>query len=200
VIEIDPASLDEHAATRLMLGIIVPRPIAWVATLGADGVANLAPHSYFNAVSSAPPVLMFASTHSSRHHPQGRKDTLRNIEATREFVVNLVSEGLLAAMNVTSAMVAPGIDEFELAGLAKAPSIRVKPPRVAAAKLALECRLQSLHEVGDATAIFGDVLYVHIADEVWRDGRCDAAALRPMSRLGGAAYATLGSIVELRRP
>jgi flavin reductase (DIM6/NTAB) family NADH-FMN oxidoreductase RutF len=193
-------TLTEREIAWLMLGVVVPRPIAWVSTLAADGTANLAPHSYFMAVSSHPPIVMFVSTHSSRHDPAGRKDTLRNVEAMQEFVVNLVSEDLLEAMNRTAEEVPPEIDEFALAALEKSPSVRVKPPRVARARIALECRQRALVEMGDATVIFGDVLYVHIADEVWRDGRVDAASLQPMARLGGSSYATLGKIIHLPRP
>lgn len=200
MVGIDPATLDARASSTMMTSLVVPRPIAWVSTVDAAGNANLAPHSYFNAVSGAPPVLMFSSTHSSRFHADRRKDTLRNVEATGEFVVNLVSEDLLAAMNVTSAAVPPEVDEFALAGLAKRPAIRVKPPLVAAARVALECRLHSLSVIGDATVVFGTVVYAQVAAEIWRDGQIDIERLRPVSRLGGVAYATVGSIIDLPRP
>jgi flavin reductase (DIM6/NTAB) family NADH-FMN oxidoreductase RutF len=200
MIEIDTTTLGARDASLLMTGLIVPRPIAWVSTIDGRGRANLAPHSYFNAVSSSPPILMFSSSHTSRFNADGRKDTLRNVEATAEFVVNIVSEDLLEAMNRTSAEVPPDVDEFILAGVTKHPSARIGPPRVGEAKVSLECRLNSLVEVGDATVIFGDVLLAHIDEGVWRNGRVDAEALRPMSRLGGSLYAALGSIQRITRP
>jgi flavin reductase (DIM6/NTAB) family NADH-FMN oxidoreductase RutF len=199
MIEIDPAAVGA-GIHHLMTGIVVPRPIAWVSSLDADGIANLAPHSYFNAVSDTPPIVMFVSTHSSPLRTDKRKDTLRNVEATREFVVHIVSEDLLEAMNKTAASVPAEIDEFELAGLEKAASRQVKPPRVAAARIALECRLVQTLEMGDATVVFGEIVWAHIADEVWRDGRVDSALLRPMARLGGSLYATLGTVLSLKRP
>lgn len=200
MIEIDVTSLGARDASLLMTGLIVPRPIAWVSTVDGRGRANLAPHSYFNAVSSSPPVLMFSSSHTSRFHADGRKDTLRNVEATGEFVVNLVSEDLLEAMNQTSAEVPPEIDEFSLAGMTKVPCGRIGPPRVGEAKVSLECRLRSLVEVGDATVVFGDVLLAHIDEGVWINGRVDAESLRPISRLGGSLYAALGLIQRVTRP
>ena len=200
MVTIDPQCLSGRELSFLMTGLIVPRPIAWVSSLNQNGGANLAPHSYFNAVSSSPPVVMFSSTRSSRHHPDGRKDTLRNIDKSGEFVVSLVSVDLAQAMNQTSAEVGPNIDEFDLAGLAKAPSARVAPPRVAAARAALECRLHGMLEIGDATAVFGEVVYVHVDPGAWRDGRVDSEGLDPLSRLGGSLYAPLGPIMSMQKP
>jgi flavin reductase (DIM6/NTAB) family NADH-FMN oxidoreductase RutF len=199
-LQIDPTELSEHELAHLMTGLIVSRPIAWVSTLNEAGTANLAPHSYFNGVSSKPPILMFCSTHSSPHRPNGRKDSLVNIERTGEFVVNLVSEDLLAAMNETSALVAPGIDEFALAGLAKTPSTKVRPPTVAKARAALECRLDRIIEVGDASVVFGEVVWFRIDRRIWREDRVDAGLLQPMGRLGGSFYAALGPITRMVRP
>jgi len=198
--EIDPGAIEPRELGFLMTGLIVPRPIAWVSTVAAEGSANLAPHSYFNAVSSAPPILMFSSTHSSRHRADHRKDTLVNIEETGEFVVNLVSEDLLGAMNETSAEAPPGVDEFELAKLAKAPSVKVRPPGVAQARAALECRTSRIVEIGDASVVFGEVVWVRLSRRIWRDGRVDAGGLQPVSRLGGSLYASLGTIVSVPRP
>jgi flavin reductase (DIM6/NTAB) family NADH-FMN oxidoreductase RutF len=200
MVTIDPQDLSGRELSFLMTGLIVPRPIAWVSSLNQNGRANLAPHSYFNAVSSSPPVVMFSSTHSSRHHPDGRKDTLRNIKTRGEFVVSLVSCELAEAMNQTSAEVGPDIDEFTLAGLAKAPSTRVAPPRVAAARAALECRLHRTLEIGDATAVFGEVVYLHVLEGAWRDGRVDPEGLDPLSRLGGSLYASLGPLMSMQKP
>jgi flavin reductase (DIM6/NTAB) family NADH-FMN oxidoreductase RutF len=171
-----------------------------VSTINADGIANLAPHSYFNGVANEPPILLFVSTHSSRHDGQGRKDTLRNLQARGEFAVSIVSDDLLEAMNQTAAEVAPGVDEFALAGLEKAASVRIAPPRVARARAALECRLIQLLEMGDATVVFGEVLFAHVANDVWVGNRADVSALAPVGRLGGSLYARLGEVVSLRRP
>lgn len=200
MVGIDLAALPAPQIGFLMTGLVVPRPIAWVATQDAAGVCNLAPHSYFMAISSHPPVVMFVSSHTSRHHKGGRKDTLRNVEATGEFVVNFVAADMLMPMNVTSTEAPPQIDEFDLASLAKTPSLKVKPPRVALAKAALECRKHSILEIGDASAIFGEVVYAHVDEAVWNDGRIDAKQLNPLSRLGGSLYAELGAIKSLRRP
>jgi len=128
-VELDPASLSPRDMSHLMNGVVVPRPIAWVSTIDVDGNRNLAPHSYFNAVSCEPPIVQFTSTHSSQHDPAGYKDTLRNVRATGEFVINVVSEELLDAMNTTAIDSPPGVDEFQLAGLEAIASARVRPPR-----------------------------------------------------------------------
>ena len=199
-IELDPAALSPRDVSHLMNGVVVPRPIAWVSTIDVNGNRNLAPHSYFNAVSCEPPIVEFTSTHSSPHDPSGHKDTLRNVRATGEFVINVVSEELLDAMNTTAIDSPPGVDEFRLAGLHAEASARVRPPRVARAKVALECRLHMLMPIGDATMIFGDVLLVHVRDDVWADGRVRYEQLRAVGRLGGSNYAPFRGVLTLRRP
>ena len=196
MIELEIGKLPEQEVSHLMTGLVVPRPIAWVSTVSAQGVPNLAPHSYFMAVSSHPPILMFVSTMPAR----GIKDTLRNVQDVGDFVVNVVAEDQLEPMNVTSAEVPAEVDEFELAGLTKAGSRMVRSPRLAEARAALECRVVNLLEMGDATVVFGEVLFAHIDDAVWRDGRVDAALLRPLGRLGGSLYATLGEVIRKPRP
>ena len=199
-LEINPAELTARDLGFLMTGLIVPRPIAWVSTLDEAGAPNLAPHSYFNAVSSAPPILMFSSTHSSAHRPDQRKDTLVNIERTGEFVVNLVSADLLQPMNETSAEFAPGVDEFAFAGLEKRQSSVVRVPSVARSPASLECRLERILRIGDASVVFGEVVWFRVDRRIWRDGRVDAEVLQPVSRLGGAFYAALGPITRVARP
>jgi flavin reductase (DIM6/NTAB) family NADH-FMN oxidoreductase RutF len=200
MIEIDTDGLSHQAANGLLSSLVVPRPIAWVSTLGSDGIANLAPHSFFNVVSTAPPVVMFSSGHTSRHNPEGRKDTVRNIEATGEFVVNFVSDDLLEAMNATSAEVPASVDEFTLAGLAKAPSRHIKPPRVATAKAALECRLRQILPMAGHSIVFGDVVAIILHEDVYVGERVDPARLRPVGRLGGTLYTELGNIRSVKRP
>jgi flavin reductase (DIM6/NTAB) family NADH-FMN oxidoreductase RutF len=199
-IEIDPASLASRDVSHLMNGIVVPRPIAWVSTTDVRGNRNLAPHSYFNAVSCEPPIVQFTSTHSSPHDAAGHKDTLRNVGATGEFVVNIVSEELLAAMNATAIDSPPGVDEFRIAGLEATPSARVRPPRVTRCKISLECRVRMLLPIGDATMVFGDVLLVHVRDDVWADGRVRYDELKAVGRLGGSNYAPFRGLLTLRRP
>lgn len=182
--------------------LAVPRPIGWVASLDAQGRPNLAPYSFFNAISDRPPFVMFSSG--------GRKDTLHNIEATGEFTCSIASWDLREAMNMSSAAVAPGVDEFALAGLAAAPSLLVKPPRVAAAPAAFECRLWKTLELPapagkpDAgyTLVIGAVVAVYIADEFVRDGLVDTAAMRPLARLGYMDYAVVSaeSMFSMNRP
>jgi flavin reductase (DIM6/NTAB) family NADH-FMN oxidoreductase RutF len=175
--------------------LVAPRPIGWIGTQDAHGRANLAPYSFFNAVSDRPPMVMFSSA--------GRKDSLRLIEATGEFTCSLVSHALREGMNLSSAPLAPGVDEFEAAGLAKAPSLRVRPPRVAAAPAALECRLwRTLDLPGSYTAVFGEVVAIYIDDALVRNGRVDTGAMRLVSRLGYMDYGVLepADIFTLNRP
>jgi flavin reductase (DIM6/NTAB) family NADH-FMN oxidoreductase RutF len=182
--------------------LVVPRPIGWVSTLGKDGVANLAPYSFFNAVSDRPPMLMFASA--------GHKDSLRNIEDTGEFTCSIATWALREAMNLSSAPVAPGVDEFELAGLGKAASRQVKPPRVAESPAAFECRLWKTlpmppHKAGAAssyTVVFGQVLGIYIDDAFILGGIVQSGAMRPLARLGYMDYAVLGpeSMFTMNRP
>jgi flavin reductase (DIM6/NTAB) family NADH-FMN oxidoreductase RutF len=176
----------------LLTGLVVPRPIAWVSTLTEAGTANLAPHSYFNVISAQPPIVHFTSS--------GEKDSLRNVRATGEFVVNIVSLDLVEEMNLTAADFPPEESEFDWAGLAREPSDRVRPPRVARARAALECRVRDIVSMGTGHMVFGDVLRFHVDDEVWRDGRVDPEALNPVGRLAGSAYSAQGKVFKLPRP
>ncbi|MDN3919672.1 flavin reductase family protein [Roseateles violae] len=180
--------------------IVGPRPIGWIATRGADGVLNLAPYSFFNAFNYTPPLIGFASI--------GRKDTVRNIEATGEFVWNLATRGLAESMNASCAAVPPEVDEFALAGLATAPSRLVGVPRVAASPVAFECRLSQIirlqsaaGEPVDTWLTLGEVVGVHIAPALLVDGIYDTAAAQPILRGGGPAdYFELGPGFKMRRP
>jgi flavin reductase (DIM6/NTAB) family NADH-FMN oxidoreductase RutF len=183
--------------------IVCPRPIAWVSTVSSTGIVNLAPFSYFNAVSSDPPCVMFAPNGAA---PDTRKDTYRNVCEVAEFVVSLVSEALAAPMNETSASFSFDVDEFEQCGIEAAPSRLVQPPRVAASKAALECRVCALLELPrgkdgrQSHVVVGEVVGIHIDDSVIVDGVVDEARLKPLSRLGAFNYATLGQILEIPRP
>lgn len=182
--------------------LVVPRPVGWISTLDANGAANLAPYSFFNAVSDRPPMLMFSSG--------GHKDSLRNIEATGEFTCSIATWALREAMNLSSAAVAPGVDEFELAGLGKAASRFVKPPRVAESPAAFECRLWKTLPMpaprpGAESAynvVFGLVVGIYIDDAFIKDGVVQSGLMRPLARLGYMDYAVLTpeSLFTMNRP
>jgi flavin reductase (DIM6/NTAB) family NADH-FMN oxidoreductase RutF len=176
--------------------IVAPRPIGWVSSLSGEGQANLAPYSYFNAFSHDPHYVAFGSG--------PRKDSLRNIEATGEFAVSLATYDLREQMNATSAHVTS--DEFDLAGLTKAPCRMIRPPRVAESPAALECRLFQVVPLpgddgqADDFLVIGRVLGIHIDDRFIHDGRVDTAAMRPIARLGYSEYATVTEAWRMRRP
>jgi flavin reductase (DIM6/NTAB) family NADH-FMN oxidoreductase RutF len=196
---IDPLGPDDAAEPlstgdiyHLMNGSIAPRPVAWVSTLSAEGVPNLAPHSYTTVFSTAPPVVGFVSV--------GRKDSLNNAEATREFVLNIASQSLLERLNLTAANFPPGEDEFEWAKLTHVPSDIVAPPRVGEAPVSFETRVHDIIPIGNCWLILGEVVRVHVAREIWRDGRIDPTLLDPVLRLAGSMFAELGETFNLRRP
>ena len=179
--------------------IVSPRPIGWISSLDADGRTNLAPYSFFNALSDRPPIVMFSSS--------GYKDSAANVGATGEFVCNMASWDLKDEMNVSSAAVSNDQSEFELAGLEMAPSRLVKAPRVAKAATALECKhLQTLRlkDLGGADTdnwvVFGQVVGIHIDDEVIIDGKVDVTRFKPLSRLGYMEYAAVTEVFEMSRP
>ena len=180
--------------------IVGPRPIGWISSQDSAGRLNLAPYSLFNAFNYTPPLIGFASV--------GAKDTLRNIEATGEFVWNLATRDLAEAMNLSSAPLPPGISEFERAGLATAPSTVIKVPRVAASPVAFECRRTQILRLqgADGTAvdtwlILGEVVGVHIDAALLVNGIYDTAAARPVLRGGGAGdYFELGELFRMKRP
>ncbi len=193
---LDPRTLPTHEVYRFLISAVVPRPIAFVSTIGADGGTNLAPFSYFNAVSSEPPLVTLAIN----DREADPKDTLRNIRETREFVVNVVSEALLDAMVQTAGEWPRATSEFGAAGLTPAPSERVRPPYVAESPLQLECRLYREIALGNSFLVVGEVVWARVRDEVLTDGRVDPVKLAPVGRLGGELYAPLGPILKRRRP
>jgi len=183
--------------------IVAPRPIAWVSSLSTEGVANLAPYSFFNAVADVPPMLMISSSPQASNVD---KDTLENIINTGEFVVHIVPHAMRDEMNVTSGGYARNDDEFERAGLEKAPSTVVSPPRIANAPIAMECRhhinvgFPGVNGVRGAHVIFGEVVGIHIADEALVDGMLDVTKYRPLARLGYMDYTTVTETFSLNRP
>lgn len=200
---INPA---EHAASdiyKLMIGMILPRPIAFVSTIDAAGVRNLAPFSYFTACSTNPPVVCFCT--AVRSGPRPQKDTLVNIEATGEFVVNIVSEEFAAQMNMTSAEAPPEVDEFAYSGLTPLASDLVRPPRVAESKIHMECRLRQIIRVsekpGGGNLVLGDVLRFHIREDVLVDSyKIDPDKLNAIGRMGGPTYVRTRDRFEMQRP
>ncbi|SFO63228.1 flavin reductase family protein [Amycolatopsis rubida] len=190
--DFDPAQLAPNAFYHLMTATVVPRPIAWVSSISRDGVDNLAPHSFFTVASAAPAVLQFTSV--------GRKDTLRNVEATRQFVVNLAPEPLFEQINATGADFPPELSEFDEAGLTREPSLKVRPPRVAESPVAFECELHSTVGFGRSTVVFGRVVHLAVAENVLDGDHPLIERLRPLSRLGRDEWGTLGEVKDLARP
>jgi flavin reductase (DIM6/NTAB) family NADH-FMN oxidoreductase RutF len=199
-VTIVPGDLAPRDAYNLMLSVLIPRPIAWISTVGADGTPNLAPYSFFNGVSGNPPIVMFSA---SRRRDGEIKDTLRNVQETGEFVVNIVDEVLAEAMNLTSGEWAYDVNELELARLETAPSLEVRPARVAAAPVALEARVRQIVPVEGtrSTMVLGEVLRYHLRAGLLRaSGLVDSVPLRPVARLGGDEYCTLGRVFSMKRP
>lgn len=186
--------------------LVVPRPIGWISTRDAAGRANLAPYSFFNGCGDAPPMVMFAQT--GRKSPGERvKDSIANIRATGEFACNVVGAALAGAMNVSSGAYPAGDDEFARAGLTPLPCSEIGAPRVAEAPAALECRVvRILDDLPSWSAeaanilVIGEVVGVHIRDEVLRDGRVDVLGFAPVARLGYMDYATVDALFAMQRP
>ena len=178
---------------------IVPRPIGWITTLSAEGIVNLAPYSFFNGVSTDPPMVMFSNNGPA-------KDSLVNCEATGEFVANLATWELRDQMNQTSAGVGPEVDEFTLAGLETEPARLVKPPRVKAAPIHLECLYHQTVELPSDipdtrnAIVLGRVIGVHIKDEVLTDGMVDMTKIKPIARLGYMDYTRVDTVFTMPRP
>ena len=184
--------------------IVVPRPIGWISTLSAEGVPNLAPYSFFNAVAYSPPQVMFSAT--SNHRSGGLKDAVLDAQTTGEFVVNLATWELREQMNASAVPAPREIDEFEYAGLTKAESRLVRCPRVAESPVHLECRyirsVDMLTNNADDpnTVVFGEVVGVHIDERVLVDGRIDFLKLRPVGRLGYLDFVEVDSVFTMERP
>ncbi|MFT7643965.1 MAG: flavin reductase (DIM6/NTAB) family NADH-FMN oxidoreductase RutF, partial [Pirellulaceae bacterium] len=200
--EFDPASLSRGQIYQQMIRIITPRPIAWVSTRSSSGIDNLAPYSYFNAVGSNPPLLMFCPANK----PDGtKKDSLRNVEENGEFVVNIVSFDVAQQMNQSSAAYDTETSEFDACGLTRADSKRVKPPRVAEAKAHFECTLHTVLNLGTgaggANLVLGNIVAFHVDDQtLGDDGFADPAKLDAVGRLGGISYCRTSERFALDRP
>lgn len=199
-----PSECDEwRPVYRLLTALVQPRPIAWVSSLSMNGVANLAPFSFFNVVCAKPPTVVFCPMWQG---PQAaKKDTLANIEATGEFVIQVVSGSLAEKMNLTACEVSSEVSEFDLASLTKAPSKTVSVPRVAEAKAFLECKLDRIVSVGEGSGagcmILGEVLCIEIDDSVMTEGdRVSGELLDPIGRLAGSEYCHTSRNFAMERP
>lgn len=176
---------------RLLNSVVVPRPIAWVSTLSIDGIGNLAPHSFFTVASAVPAILQFTSV--------GRKDSLTNAVDTGEFVINLANRPLFEQVNATGTNYPARISEFEAVGLETEPSSAVRPPRVAASPVALECRTEGTADFGDSVVVFGRLVHIAIDESVMVDGHPEIEKLQPLARLGKDQWSEIGEILEIKR-
>jgi len=199
---IDPKNQPFRDNYKLMIGSILPRPIAFVSSISKNGIHNLAAYSFFNGITSNPPSICFAPTRKSSDG--SKKDTLINIEETGEFVVNIVTEDIVKPMNDTAPEFPSEISEFEEVGLTPLNSNIVKAPRVKESPINMECKLLQVVEVGPAEPgggflVIGEIVLFHIKDELLSNGRIDTGLLRPVGRLAGTEYTTLGKRFSLSR-
>jgi flavin reductase (DIM6/NTAB) family NADH-FMN oxidoreductase RutF len=196
-----PSEHNYNDIYKLLIGSIVPRPIAFVSTMDQNGNRNLAPFSFFNGVCSNPPIVLFSTVvrKDGKH-----KDTLNNIEATSQFVINIVSESFAPQMNFCSADFPPEVDEFQISGLTPIPSDLVKPPRVKESAVQMECKLVNIIHFGQGPGsghtIFGEVLRFHIWDELFTNFRIDPDKLNAIGRMGGPTYTRTRDRFDLQRP
>lgn len=190
-VRFDPEQMEPRAFYRVMNSVVVPRPIAWVCSRSADGVLNLAPHSFYTVACVQPPVVQFTSV--------GRKDSLRNVEATGEFTVSLTPEALFEQVNATGTDFPPGTSEAEACGVRLEPSDVVGVPRVADSPVAIECTLHATMLLGDCTVVFGRVRAITVWEHAVRDGRPRIEQLHPLARLGGNEWSTIGEVKEIAR-
>jgi flavin reductase (DIM6/NTAB) family NADH-FMN oxidoreductase RutF len=188
-VEFDPRS--RGGVYRLLNAVVVPRPIAWVSTRSPAGVENLAPHSFFTIACADPPIVQFTSI--------GRKDSLANVTATGEFVVNLAPEHLFEQVNASATDFPPDRDEFAEVGIEREPSAKVAPPRVSGSPVAIECVLDRTQDFGTSVVVFGRVVLVAVAEEVLVEGHPDIRRLRPLARLGRRQWSTIGEVREIAR-
>jgi flavin reductase (DIM6/NTAB) family NADH-FMN oxidoreductase RutF len=199
---IDVASANVLDVYYTLIGVVTPRPIAWVTSVDLEGRVNLAPFSFFNAFGANPPVVVFSPT---LRRDGTKKDTLRNVEATGEFVLNAAVESLASQVNLSSKELPPDQSEVELTGLSLKPSLKVKPPRLAETPVSLECKVLQIIPIGSgpiaANLVVGEVLVLHVEDAVLDDkGRVDPRKLQTIARLGGDFYCRTTDLFEMTRP
>jgi flavin reductase (DIM6/NTAB) family NADH-FMN oxidoreductase RutF len=199
---IDVSQTDDLSVYRVLIGVVTPRPIAWVTTVDAPGRVNLAPFSFFNAFGGSPPVVVFAP---NRKRDGSKKDTLLNVEATGEFVLNAAVAELADRVSLSSKELPFGESEVELTGLSTLPSLRVRPPRLRESPVHMECRLRQVLQFGEGVAsanlVIGEVALIHVSDDVLdAKGRIDPAKLQTIGRLGGDWYCRTTDRFEMKRP
>ncbi|PWK10338.1 flavin reductase family protein [Tumebacillus permanentifrigoris] len=200
--QIDPKSLPWQDAYKYLNGAILPRPIAFVSSVDEAGILNLAPFSFFTAVAANPLTICFSVMR--RGTDGAKKDTLRNIEATREFVVNIVSEAIGEQMNITATEFPAEISEFDASGLTPIPSTVVRAPRVAESLVNFECKLHQIVEVGGeergaSSLVIGEVVQIHVDDSIHENGKINTRALNPIGRLAGHDYVRVTDTFEMMR-
>ncbi len=199
--DFNPDTLDPSAVYKLLTGSVIPRPIGWISTLDKNGINNLAPFSYFNAVGEDPPHVMFSTVRSNNTN----KDTLNNVLATHQFVVNMVTEDLVEQMNATAQAVAADVDEFELVGLTPIASTKIKPMRVKESPITFECEMVHHyfledHKNGGACIIIGKIVMMHIDESVLLDNyKINLETYKPVARLAGSNYSKLGELFAMKR-
>ncbi|ETP67093.1 flavin reductase family protein [Planococcus glaciei] len=196
MLSIDPTQQTERENYKLLVGTVIPRPIAFVTSMSADGLVNAAPFSYFNIVSSDPPLLSV----SVQSRAGVLKDTARNAIEAGEFVIHVVDESNVAEVNKTAASLPPEESEIDLTGLTLIPSEVVKVPSVEQAKVRFECQLEQAVELGGTRLLIGKVVRFHIDESIYENGRINPETLKPVSRLAGTNYAKLGEIFSMKRP
>lgn len=187
----DPAEMGAGAFYRVLNSVVVPRPIAWVCSRSADGVHNLAPHSFYTVACVDPPIVQFTSV--------GRKDSLRNVEATGQFTVNLTPEPLFEQINATGTDFPPHTSEAEQAGVRLEQAEKVSALRVAESPVSIECELHGALRLGDSTVVLGRVVHISVWESAVRNGRPRIEELRPLARLGGNEWTTIGEVREIAR-
>ena len=199
--QFDPQNLEQKSIYKLLTGIVIPRPIGWISSISEEGIANLAPFSYFNAVGDDPPHIMFSAGRGANSN----KDTLNNVLATKQFVVNMVTEELVEQMNSTAQGIPPHESEFDLANLTPIPSLKIKPPRVKESPITMECELVHHYTLedkkfGGSTILVGRIVMFHIAENVLLDDfKINLDTYKPVARLAGSNYSKLGEIFSVKR-
>ena len=199
--QFNPDDLEYSAIYKLLTGSVIPRPIGWISTIDESGINNLAPFSYFNVVGEDPPHVMFSTVRGNNTN----KDTLNNVLANGQFVVNMVTEDLVSQMNSTSQAVSSDVDEFQLGNLTPIASVKIKPMRVAESKITFECEMVhhyflENHKYGGACIIIGRIVMMHFDDSVLLDNfKINMGNYKPVSRLAGSNYSKIGEVFSIKR-
>jgi flavin reductase (DIM6/NTAB) family NADH-FMN oxidoreductase RutF len=196
---IDPSTLTTKDTYKLLIGSVVPRPIAWVSSINEEGTYNLAPFSFFTVASRQPPTLCISIGPGVGEREGTIKDTLMNIRTVKEFVINIVSFPLSNSMQKSSESFQPGVDEFREAGLTPVDSVLVRPPRVKESPINMECQLDQIIPVGQDHLVLGKMVRFHVRDELYSNGRIDLEALQPIGRLAGN-YSLVENLFDLPHP